>query len=181
LAGNKRFMFGKSEQTPEHPIIERFRLAQGQEPFAIILSCSDSRVSPEIVFDEWLGDLFVVRTAGHVVDDVALGSIEYAVEHLHSSLLLVLGHERCGAVTAALEGGHSRGHIHAVTMPIWNAIDECGNKPTVDEVVRMHARLTAKELASSRPVLARAVRRHELVVLAARYDLESGKVKVLDE
>lgn len=100
--GNERFVAGRMirpEQSPQ----TRIRLSTGQKPFAVVVSCSDSRVAPEVVFDQGLGDLFVVRVAGNIVDDAGLGSIEYAIEHLHTPLIVVLGHEKCGAVSATLE------------------------------------------------------------------------------
>jgi carbonic anhydrase len=107
LAGNKRFMSGKPRA---HPLVSlRRKLASGQSPNVIVLSCSDSRVSPELIFDQSLGDLFVVRTAGNIADRVALGSMEYAVAHFHSPVLLVLGHQKCGAVIAACSGEFPRG------------------------------------------------------------------------
>ncbi len=114
-AGNERF--AQSKVSAGQPVAERrAATAQTQHPFAIIVGCADSRTAPEIIFDQGIGDLFVVRTAGNLVDDYALGSIEYAVEHLGSRLIVVLGHERCGAVTAALEGGSAPGP-HRVVSP----------------------------------------------------------------
>lgn len=114
--GNRRFATGQAIH-PHQDAARREEVRPGQRPFAAILSCSDSRVPPEVIFDWGVGDLFVVRTAGHGVDDVALGSIEYAVEHLGVPLLVVLGHTRCGAVTAALHGDEAPGHIAAVIRP----------------------------------------------------------------
>ena len=103
--GNARFVSGLlSSTTPAALAASREKVAQGQKPFAVIVGCSDSRVGPEVIFDQKLGDIFVIRTAGEVVDDVALGSIEYAVEHLGAPLIVVLGHQRCGAVDAAVAG-----------------------------------------------------------------------------
>src|SRR5215831_7112000 len=110
LNGDKRFVAGKSEEPHGAALIERrHALAKDQKPFAVIVSCSDSRVPPELVFDTTLGDIFVVRTAGEVVDAVALGSIEYAIEHLGTRLIVVLGHQHCGAVSAAVSGGTESG------------------------------------------------------------------------
>ncbi len=102
MAGNQRFVAGKPQARALPELREK--LASGQQPHAIVLSCSDSRVSPELVFDQSLGDLFVVRSAGNIADPVGLGSIEYAVDHLHSTVLVVLGHQKCGAVAAACSG-----------------------------------------------------------------------------
>src|SRR5262245_40561826 len=103
LAGNARFVAHR-ERHPDITVRRRRALVSSQHPFAVILGCADSRVSPELLFDEGLGDLFVIRVAGNVVDDVVLGSIEYAVEHLGTKLIVVLGHEKCGAVSAAVAG-----------------------------------------------------------------------------
>src|SRR5215470_3853899 len=161
LEGNKRFVFGKSEASPERPIIERWKLGKAQHPFAVILTCSDSRLAPEILFDEWLGDLFVIRTAGHVVDSAVLGSIAYAIEHLHCELVMVLGHENCGAVSAAVEGGEHSEPIEALI----SAIEPMG---TVERTVKHHARVTAEKLAQQFP---------ETKFVPARYDLDTGKVR----
>src|SRR5450432_4661515 len=120
-AGNERF--AKSKVSDGKPVAERrAETAQGQHPFAIIVGCADSRTAPEIVFDQTIGDLFVIRTAGHLVDDYALGSIEYGVEHLGARLIVVLGHERCGAVTAALSGGSAPGHANSIVREIQPAV-----------------------------------------------------------
>lgn len=119
--GNERF--AKSKVSEGKPVAaERAETAQGQHPFAIVVACADSRTAPEIVFDQSIGDLFVIRTAGNLVDDHALGSIEYAVEHLGTRLIVVLGHERCGAVTAALGGGSAPGHINSLVRAIQPAV-----------------------------------------------------------
>jgi hypothetical protein len=103
VEGNKRFVAGSTTH-PDQTAERRTETAKGQHPFAIILTCADSRLSPEILFDEGIGDLFVVRNAGNLLDDHVLGSIEYAVEHLHATLIVVLGHTKCGAVSAAVAG-----------------------------------------------------------------------------
>src|SRR3954451_10886779 len=109
LAGNERFVAHK-ERHPDESAGRRRELVSGQHPFAVILGCSDSRVAPELLFDEGLGDLFVIRVAGNIVDDDILASIEYAVEHLGTKLVVVLGHEKCGAVSAAVSGESTVGH-----------------------------------------------------------------------
>ena len=180
--GNARFVSGQlSHTTPEYVAEARGRVAQGQRPFAIIVGCSDSRVGPEWVFDEGLGDLFVVRTAGEVVDAVALGSIEYAVEHLGSALIVVLGHERCGAVSAAVAHAQEHGHIAAVLKAIGPAVEETNGQPDdpVENAVRAQARAVAKQLQGATPILAERVHSGQLKVVAARYDLDTGKVEWL--
>ncbi|MBV8224002.1 MAG: carbonic anhydrase [Verrucomicrobia bacterium] len=179
MEGNDRYVEGKMK--PHDFISERRSLALGQNPFAVILSCSDSRVGPEIVFDQGLGDLFVVRTAGEVVDGAALGSIEYAVEHLGSTLIVVLGHERCGAVSAAVAGSKEPGHIAAVLKAIEPAVKQVKGKPgdPVENAVRAQAVLVARHLQSAEPILVERVRSGQLKIVAGRYDLDTGKVELL--
>src|SRR5262252_9569528 len=117
IAGNERYVRAKVNH-PDESLARRKELTTGQHPFAVILGCADSRVSPELLFDEGLGDLFVIRVAGNIVDDAVLGSIEYAVEHLDTKLIVVLGHEKCGAVSAAVEGGDVPGHLKALVAAI---------------------------------------------------------------
>src|SRR5947209_10905279 len=117
MAGNRRYVLHK-EQHPDQSLTRRKELESGQHPFAVILGCADSRVSPEILFDQGLGDLFVIRVAGNVVDDTILASVEYAVEHLGTRLIMVLGHEKCGAVSAAIEGGKQPRHLDALVAAI---------------------------------------------------------------
>jgi carbonic anhydrase len=177
-AGNRRFASG----APTHPSqssARRVETAQGQHPFAVILTCADSRVSPEILFDQGIGDLFVVRNAGNLLDDHILGSIEYAVEHLHTPLVVVLGHTQCGAVSAAVAGGEAPGHIKSILASLAPAVGLARKKPgdPVDNAVRIGAKLTAANLAQNEPILGELVKHGRIKVLAARYDLASGQVE----
>jgi carbonic anhydrase len=174
-AGNERFT--TSKMSASKPVAaRRAETAQAQHPFALIVGCADSRTAPEIVFDQNIGDLFVVRTAGNLVDDYALGSIEYAVDHLGVRLIVVLGHERCGAVTAALAADSAPGHINSLVRDIQpavtaskgkegdalaNAIHE--NDAAVAAKIRKQAQLG--ELAS------------QVKVVEGYYDLDTGKVE----
>lgn len=180
LAGNRRFVAGAAEHPHQSPAL-RGALANGQQPFAIILTCADSRVSPELFFDQGLGDLFVLRNAGNVVDDHVLGSIEYAVEHLHTGLVVVVGHSKCGAVGATVGGGEAPGHIHSIVESIAPALESVANQPgdKVDNTVRANAQRVAGLIAQAKPILASAVAAGHLKVVAARYDLASGEVVVL--
>jgi carbonic anhydrase len=158
----------------------RNEVAKKQYPIAAIVACADSRVAPELVFNRGYGDLFVVRTAGNVVDDIGLGSLEYAVEHLGVKLILVLGHERCGAVDAAL-GGEAHGHIKALVDAIKPGIENVKDKPgdRLDNAVRANAVAIASNLRSSTPVLAGHSREGMLVIAAARYDMDTGAVEII--
>src|SRR5271165_366297 len=182
MRGNARFVSGHLIHAgPEEMAEARGAVAKGQKPFAVIVGCSASRVGPEIVFDQGLGDLFVVRTAGEVVDAAGLGSIEYAVEHLGSRLIVVLGHERCGAVSAAVAGAEEPGHIATVLKAIEPAVKQSKGKPgdPVENAVRAQALDVAKQLRAAKPVLAERVQSGNLKIVAARYDLDTGKVELL--
>lgn len=136
---------------------------------------------PELVFDVTLGDIFVVRTAGEVVDAVALGSIEYAIEHLRTRLIVVLGHQRCGAVSAAVSGATENGDISGVLKAILPAVEETKGQsgdPT-DNAVRANARDIAKHLQSAVPIIAPRVQTQEVKIVAAYYSLDTGQVELL--
>lgn len=181
-AGNMRFVKHK-EKHPDISFDRRRSLSRdGQHPYAVILGCSDSRVPPELIFDEGLGDLFVIRDAGNVVDDEVLGSIEYAVEHLGVRLVVVLGHEKCGAVSAAVAGGEAHGHIKAVMKAIEPAVEETKGMPgdKVHNCVLANARRVARLIRESEPILKEAADHKKIQVIAADYDLETYSVEFLD-
>jgi carbonic anhydrase len=183
MDGNLRFVKHR-ELHPDATILRRKDLAAtGQHPFAIILGCADSRVPPELIFDQGLGDMFVVRDAGNVVDDEVLGSIEYAVEHLGTPLIMVLGHEKCGAITAALEGGAAHGHIQAVVDSIQPSILAAKNESgdPVHNCVVANARRVALQIRTSDPVLRPMAESGKIRVVAADYDLATGKVILLKD
>ncbi len=181
ISGNKRF----AEGNPTHPnqsIARRQEMAKGQNPRAAVLACADSRVSPEIVFDQGLGDLFVVRVAGNVVNDPILGSLEYAVEHLGTRLIVVLGHQRCGAVAAACAGGEAPGHIGSLVQALAPAVDKisASEEGRVDWVAKENVRMMAKSLRSCGPILEKWVRQGKLEVAGAFYDLDTGAVEIVE-
>jgi carbonic anhydrase len=180
LMGNDRYV--NSQQIhPRQTGERRSEVAGGQQPFAIVLTCADSRLSPELIFDQGLGDLFVIRVAGNIIDDAILGSIEYAAEHLHSPLLVVLGHSSCGAVGATVAGGELAGHLPSLARAIGPAVDRVRNQggDLLDNAVRANAKMVAEQLQSSQPVLANLAGAGRLKVVAAYYDLTSGKVTIL--
>src|SRR6516164_9269843 len=182
LNGDKRFAAGKSEEPHGAALLERrHALAKEQKPFAVILSCSDSRVPPELVFDVSLGDIFVVRTAGEVVDEVVLGSIEYAIEHLGTHLIVVLGHQRCGAVSAAVSGATDTGDIPDVLKAILPAVEETKGQSgdPIDNAVRANARDIAKRLQNAGPIIAPLAKTGELKIVAAYYSLDTGQIELL--
>ncbi len=180
LEGNRRFR-ESAARGPRRDAARRRAVAERQAPRAAILTCSDSRVPPEILFDQGLGDLFVVRTAGHVADRAALGSLEYAVEHLGVQLIVVLGHSGCGAVTAAVGGRAGPGHVDWIVGKIrpaaWATAMVAGD--AVDNAAREHVRRVAADLVQQSAVLREAAERRRLAVACAFYDLASGEVVTL--
>ncbi|MEG4491310.1 carbonic anhydrase [Microcoleus sp. D3_18_C4] len=180
MAGNQRYIQQK-RTFPDQARSRVVEVAKGQHPFATILACSDSRVAPEIIFDQGLGDLFDIRVAGNFLDDVVLGNIEYATLELGVPLLVILGHERCGAVKAALDGKAVPGHISTLVAAIKPAVDSTkGQKGDAwDNAVRANVKMNVNKLQSSSPILAKAVKAGKLKVVGGRYDLDSGKVEII--
>lgn len=180
MDGNHRFYSGETNH-PNQSLDRVRETSSAQKPFAVILTCSDSRVPPEIIFDQGIGDLFVVRTAGQVVDDIALGSIEYAVEHLGVKLIVVLGHERCGAVQAAVKGGEAEGHIPKLIESITPSVEKAKmlSGDLLDNSILFNVIRIVAELKSSKPILEEFIHNKELEIVGAIYDLDEGKVRAI--
>jgi len=182
VEGNVNYVASKSSH-PNQDSKRRAETAGGQHPFAVVIGCADSRVPPEIIFDRGIGDLFVIRVAGNVLDDVAVGSVEYALEHLGAPLVVVLGHKKCGAVDATVKGGEAPGHIKAIVEKI---------KPSVEKAKKMKGDLLSnsidlnvakivEELKESKPIVAEFVESGKAVVIGACYDIETGRVEFYHE
>ena len=169
--------------TSEQATKRRAELTKSQHPFAIILSCSDSRVPPEIVFDQGLGDLFGVRVAGNVLNDEGLGSIEYAVDILAARLIVVLGHQSCGAVDAAMKTvaakGKAPGHIQSLVTAI-KPVVESTPKADLDTMIKANVKHVVDALRSSPPVLKARVDSGEVQVIGGYYTLDTGAVTFLE-
>lgn len=178
--GNKRFASGKLEH-PNHCEESRQSLATGQEPIATILTCADSRVPPVDIFDQGLGDLFVVRVAGNVIGDHSLGSIEYAVKHLHTPIVIVMGHASCGAIGAVASGSALEGHIATLGPAIQTAIKNIKEVEgdLVNNASKELARLISAKIARSEPIIADLVQNGSVKIVPAYYDLLSGEVEFL--
>ena len=181
MAGNQRYTSLKG-QHPDESLARRKELTGGQHPFAVILGCADSRVAPALLFDQEPGDIFVIRVAGNIVDDAIPGSIEYAVEHLGTKFIMVLGHENCGAISAAVEGGAAAGHLMALVTAIQPSVRATAKEPgdKIHNCVIENARRVARQIRQSEPLLKVAVERNGLTVLAADYALDTGKVTLLE-
>jgi len=200
MEGNKHYVENNLTNAAVCDAATRTSLAKSQKPYAIILTCSDSRVPPEIIFDKGLGELFVVRVAGNIPDPVVLGSIEYAAEHLGSSLVMVLGHERCGAVTATVDSkGKSTGSVNIDAIvkviepnvrPAAKNCDACkGEKKCaetkkgefVECVIDANAKTVAAGLTRKSHILKHLVEEKKIRIVAAKYDLDDGTVTLFKQ
>lgn len=178
--GNSRFI----NDELKHPHLDQQRrkmLTEGQAPHTVILACSDSRVIPDVIFDQGLGDLFVIRVAGNVAKDKVLGSIEYAVQHLGSKLVVVLGHEKCGAVTAALEPAEVEGHVGIILEEIKPAVFMARQQEgdLLENAIKNNVRIMRERVNDSLPILNKAVREQGVKVVSGYYRLETGEVVFL--
>lgn len=177
IDGNNRFIL---ENYSKQPIgkVRRAELTKGQVPFAVIVSCSDSRVPPELIFDQGLGDIFVIRVAGNVLGPIELGSVEYAVEHLGAKLVVVLGHEQCGAVKATIDGGDVPPNIQAIAAKIQPAVTAARDSHAKNiyeatsqaNIINMVAALKADTILTHI---------HGVEIIGAKYKLASGEVEFL--
>ncbi len=180
--GNARYVAGNARHANNDPA-RRSSLTAGQAPYACILGCADSRVPPELVFDEGLGDLFTVRVAGNIFSPEVAGSIEYAVVHLGVQLVVVLGHQSCGAVGAALADMDTPGDINALIKAIVPACEEAKGLEgdALTNAVKINARNMAQALLAREPALADARRKGTVRIVPAYYKLDSGEVEFADE
>lgn len=179
--GNERFV----SYEMKHPNVHKSRrekLINGQRPFAVILSCSDSRVVPEIIFDQGLGDIFVIRNAGNVLDEHVLGSIEYALHHLGVKLVIVLGHEFCGAVGTAMKEDKESPAIESIKESIKPAVDKCKEEKTYtyENVIKTHAKLDVEDILEDNE-LSGYISNHDIQVIPAYYSISTGKVEFLKQ
>jgi len=175
--GNERFAAKKCLH-PNQSAERQADVVKGQSPFAAILTCSDSRVPPEILFDQGIGDLFIVRVAGNILSEEILGTIEYAAEHLGIPLVLVLGHQKCGAVQAAVSGGEVPGKIQRLVEALHPAVAKAKSLSgdLVENAVRANVERAVEQLKESEPILAELVHKGKVRVIGGYYSLETGRV-----
>jgi len=185
MEGNTRYVSGQPSQK-ESGEAYRKELAKGQQPYAVVVACSDSRVAPEVIFDEGLGRIFVIRTAGNVVDPIALGSIEYAVEHLHAPLVVVLGHESCGAVKATVDSkGKPEGNIGAIIKKIMPAVESARASLKSGEDLAyastiQNVKNVAHEITKKSKIIAKEAHEGKVKVVGAFYSISTGKVEAVE-
>lgn len=181
IKGNERFVELK-EQHPDSDKKRRKEMLKGQHPFVVILSCSDSRVPPELIFDQGLGDIFEIRNAGNVLNEHVIGSIEYAVMHCGVKLIVIMGHQDCGAIAATLSGVSETKYIKALEDSIKPAVEDCkkqGKEINSDNVVKAHVMQDINELLSQDNELVQYMKKNNVKIVPAYYHLDTGKVDFL--
>ena len=180
-SGNDRFVKLK-EKHPDDNKKRRAEMLKGQHPFVVILSCSDSRVPPELIFDQGLGDIFEIRNAGNVLDEHVIGSIEYAVMHCGVKLIVIMGHQDCGAIAATLSGKSETKYIKSLEDSIQPAVEDCkkhGQEVNSDNVVKAHVMQDINELMTQDTELVKYMKENNVKIIPAYYHLDSGKVEFL--
>jgi len=179
IEGNKRFVENR-RVFPNQNMMRVTEVAQTQKPYAAILGCADSRFPAEMIFDQGLGDLFVCRVAGNVATPEEIGSLEFGTLVLGAKVLMVIGHERCGAVKAAIEGGELPGQIGSLTKAIKPAVQMSKNQPgdSVENAVKANVRLQANRLKDS-PLINKLVEEGKLKIVGGYYDLDTGAVEIV--
>ena len=184
MDGNKRYVSGSLMKKDIGETKRKELSTKGQKPFAIVLTCSDSRVPPEILFDQGLGDIFIVRVAGNVVDPIVLRSIEYGAEHLNAPLLFILGHTKCGAVTATLEILETKGEPCPLAKKIMPAAEKAKKKGgTKDEVletaIKENVKNVYKDVMKSK-IISHLVQEDKLKIVAGEYNITTGKIEMME-
>ncbi|HSC53996.1 MAG TPA: carbonic anhydrase [Phnomibacter sp.] len=182
MDGNARFASAHSRHPDEGTNRSR-EVALVQHPKAVVIACSDSRVSPELVFDEGLGDLFVIRSAGNILGQTELGSVEYAVEHLEVPLIIVMGHERCGAVKAMVDGAHESGSLQSILDSLNNEAEiqaiPLDDSNRLEQCVLANIRHGVKALSTQSKVVHEKLEEGKLKIVGVRYDLDDRKVTIV--
>lgn len=175
LDGNKRYMKGKLAEKNVGSAREATK--NGQHPIVTVLTCSDSRVCPEFIFDANVGEVFVIRNAGNVIEEVALGSIEYGVEHLHTPLLIVMGHEKCGAITAACKGSKCPRNIQAIMDKINSSANKCHGD--VEKTVEENMKCMIDSIRSNSDIISHLEKSRKLMIVKMKYYFEDGRAEIL--
>ena len=181
LAGNEKYL-AESIKPNVRASLRKDLATNGQHPYAIVITCSDSRVPAELIFDSSLGDIFVIRTAGNVVSDFEIGSVEYGTEHLGSPLILVLGHTNCGAVTAATEGGEAGGKIQAIVDEIEPSVQkakDAGAKDVLSKAIEFNVMNSINKISSSE-IIKELMEEGKVEVVGGVYDINTGAITIIE-
>lgn len=184
IEGNKRFVDEKTEH-PNINVHARLKIIEEQKPFAVIVSCSDSRVPPQIIFDQGLGDLFIIRNAGHVITEDIIGSIEYAIKYLNVKLVMIMGHNNCGAVEAAINNYNEDNHIKLLSDQIRLSTEKV--KGTVPEEELLNASIiqrikdSVEQLKHQKPLIDGYYDSQKIEIIGSFYDLATGEVKIISD
>jgi carbonic anhydrase len=178
IEGNRRFAEGQMTSFDEDLGVLKAKTVEKQEPFAAVLSCADSRVPVEVIFDQSIGHLFVTRVAGNIANSAMIASLEYGVAVLGVKAIIVLGHANCGAVKASIEAKAVPGQISALYPYMRPAVDQAG--PDLEPAIKANAKIQAALMQQSSPVFSEHIKQGQLKIVAGYYDLASGKVTVLD-
>lgn len=185
-SGNERYVKGEMRH-PDQDSYKRLQLVDGQTPSVMVVGCSDSRVEPAVIFDQGLGFMFVNRSPGHIIDDVTLGSVEFAVGQLGTELVMVLGHSDCGAVTLAMEEGQAEGYLGRIQKLVHDVIAwadggelDVIDVTTVEEAVEANVRGAVGQISAAEPVIAPLVRSGKVTVAGGIYDLSTGVARILE-
>lgn len=186
VEGNQRFAQGKSLH-PNRSEELRNALLDGQNPYAVVISCSDSRVPVEIIFDVGLGDIFVIRTAGHVLSNETMGSLEYAVKELGVKFIMIMGHDNCGAVNSAMKffnGGEYEQitpNVHKLLSHIYPVFEQMKTtgKSSLDDAINMNIKYQVQDLLNKDEYLAKKVEADEILIVGAKYSLDTGVVEII--
>lgn len=174
-AGNERFATDNLNSDLQESL-RRKSIIDGQKPFATVLGCADSRIVPELIFDTGLGELFVVRVAGNVANKSSVASIEYAVAHLNTKVIIVLGHQNCGAITAASQGGDNGENLNHLLSHLKPAFAASAKTASVNDIAKINTKLTANELVAKSAIIKNAVDNGDVIIVPSYYDMDSGIV-----
>lgn len=174
-AGNERFATDNLNSDLQESL-RRKSIINGQKPFATVLGCADSRIVPELIFDTGLGELFVVRVAGNVANKSSVASIEYAVAHLNTKVIIVLGHQNCGAITAASQGGDNGENLNHLLSHLKPAFAASAKTASVNDIAKINTKLTANELVAKSAIIKNAVDNGDVIIVPSYYDMDSGIV-----
>lgn len=181
LEGNKRFIKGNMAH-PHQVVLRRSEILHGQRPFAVVIGCSDSRVPPEVLFDQGLGDIFVIRVAGTTVGNVCIGSLEFALEHLDVNLVMVMGHQYCGLIKTAAAGDDVHHHLGSLVKTASVAVENTRDMPgdPLENATKENVRLLIERLETNSPTIDKYIKNGKVKIVGCYYTLDTGQVDIIE-